>query len=204
MDRRLAKTDRAIFEALQRLCESKPVSRIGVSELAREADITRKTFYSHFSNVSDAYSCFLSRLVDDIALRTEDDVRLVMASLVSLPPRDELELRLRLFLGNAGAFVEAGSELRVRRARHVTQEELFSYMFNPFLARVEEGLLGDPTRFAGREGLVAGFVLSGTIWALRQWLTGGCKESMVDVQDAVCEILVNGIGCFDGLSGVSN
>lgn len=51
MDRRVARTKRNIYTAFFRLAQTKPISDITVSELARYADIDRKTFYLHFKTV---------------------------------------------------------------------------------------------------------------------------------------------------------
>ena len=52
-DRRIHKTELAIHKALLQLVESQDVSRITVTELTNLADINRKTFYNHYSNIAD-------------------------------------------------------------------------------------------------------------------------------------------------------
>ncbi len=51
LDRRQKKTRLAIQTALLSLMKSKPLDKITVSELAAAADVNRKTFYNHYSNV---------------------------------------------------------------------------------------------------------------------------------------------------------
>ena len=53
MDRRVQKTRRAIQEAYFRLLSQKRNEKITVSEITREADIDRKTFYLHYDSVQD-------------------------------------------------------------------------------------------------------------------------------------------------------
>lgn len=60
-DPRNAKTEAAIKGALLRLMQKKPSAQVGVAELAREAGVSRSTFYNHFTGV---YEVFAS-LVDD-------------------------------------------------------------------------------------------------------------------------------------------
>ncbi len=50
-DRRIIKTKRAIRNAFAKLMTEKDIDEITVSELAREADINRKTFYNYYSGV---------------------------------------------------------------------------------------------------------------------------------------------------------
>lgn len=50
-DRRVTKTRRAIRRAFAKLSAEKNVNDITILELAREADINRKTFYNHYSGI---------------------------------------------------------------------------------------------------------------------------------------------------------
>lgn len=47
--------ERRIKEAFTKLLSEKPVSKITVTEIAREANIDRKTFYLHYDTVPDVY-----------------------------------------------------------------------------------------------------------------------------------------------------
>lgn len=51
MDRRCRKTKSAICGALLELICEKPLEQVTVSELARAADVNRKTFYNHYTDV---------------------------------------------------------------------------------------------------------------------------------------------------------
>ena len=68
------RTEAAIKEALLRLVGTKKLADITVSELAREAGISRSTFYEHYGNPADVYDALvaefaeqLSPMVDQIA-----------------------------------------------------------------------------------------------------------------------------------------
>ena len=52
-DRRILKTKKAIYEALVELMQKKKLNSITVTELAAQADINRKTFYTYYSTVND-------------------------------------------------------------------------------------------------------------------------------------------------------
>ncbi len=53
LDRRQKKTRQAIQNALLALMKEKPLNKITVSELAATADVNRKTFYNHYSNIQE-------------------------------------------------------------------------------------------------------------------------------------------------------
>lgn len=53
VDRRIVKTREAIQKAYMELVIEKGSSRINISELARRANIDRKTFYLHYASPDD-------------------------------------------------------------------------------------------------------------------------------------------------------
>lgn len=52
LDRRCVKTRKAIKQVFIRLMTEKDISKITIKEIADEADINRKTFYSHYADVN--------------------------------------------------------------------------------------------------------------------------------------------------------
>lgn len=60
-DQRKERTQRAIKDALLRLMKHSPSARVGVSELAREAGVSRSSFYNHYAGVHEV----LDALIDE-------------------------------------------------------------------------------------------------------------------------------------------
>lgn len=52
-DRRVEKTKQAMRHAFVELLKRKPYNAITISELTREADIDRRTFYLHYESIED-------------------------------------------------------------------------------------------------------------------------------------------------------
>lgn len=52
-DKRVVRTKKAIKTALFKLMEQKDISSISVSELAKTANVNRRTFYTHYKNITD-------------------------------------------------------------------------------------------------------------------------------------------------------
>lgn len=67
-DARYLKAEHAICDALARLLEDKPLDAISMSEIAREANVSRSTLYAHFQNVMEAYRATVARFYE----RTQD------------------------------------------------------------------------------------------------------------------------------------
>ena len=55
-DPRNARTEAAIKDAMLRLMEHKQSALVGVAELAREAGVSRSSFYNHFSGIHEVFS----------------------------------------------------------------------------------------------------------------------------------------------------
>ena len=62
-DARFDKSEKAIKEAFVRLSGEIGVSRFGMTQLAREARVSRSTLYGHFRNTEEVFEA----LVDDFA-----------------------------------------------------------------------------------------------------------------------------------------
>lgn len=55
-DRRIIRTKRAIYNAMTELMMKKPLDQITVTDIARNADINRKTFYTYYASPEDVIS----------------------------------------------------------------------------------------------------------------------------------------------------
>ena len=66
-------SEQAIADALLACLEHTAVADITVSDIAREAKISRNTFYAHYGNVMDAYRALVSR-VDLLARDIHDQL----------------------------------------------------------------------------------------------------------------------------------
>lgn len=66
LDARYAKCEKRIQEALLKLLSAKPLADIGVSELSREANISRATFYAHYENVGDVFDQLVQQAMSNV------------------------------------------------------------------------------------------------------------------------------------------
>lgn len=70
-DRRIAKTKAAIRTAFLNLLKNKPLEEITVTELAKEANLERKTFYLHYSNIREIVEEINGDVAEQIAQETK-------------------------------------------------------------------------------------------------------------------------------------
>jgi len=53
VDRRISKTNDAILDAFITLAQTRPLSKITITALANQANISRKTFYDRYSSIDE-------------------------------------------------------------------------------------------------------------------------------------------------------
>lgn len=72
MDRRIVKTREAIRKAYLDLVIEKGSSRISISELARRANIDRKTFYLHYASLDDVLTEYVEKKFSEVVTVMEE------------------------------------------------------------------------------------------------------------------------------------
>ena len=180
-DRRVRYTKNALKEALLKLMRRKNLKKITTSELCREADISRNTFYSHYRDPIE--------LFDHILHDFEEQIRTTLYASVQLND-------------------EYGTVLAA--CRLVQDEPLMGKLIldnitnNKFLSVVLEEIR--PTAYQNyREygitdehvlGMAFDFVTYGALYAIKDWFDAGCKEEpeiiahdISDASQAVIETL---------------
>ncbi|MGD6729639.1 MAG: TetR/AcrR family transcriptional regulator [Pleomorphochaeta sp.] len=71
-DRRPAKTKKAIRLALFQLLDKKELNKITITELTKQANISRKTFYIHYDKISNVLDEFEQELIEAFHNATKD------------------------------------------------------------------------------------------------------------------------------------
>lgn len=72
VDRRITKTQKNIRSAYIDLLGEKSRNQITVKEIAEKADINRKTFYSHYTNIDDIFNKLDDEIIDRLLVILED------------------------------------------------------------------------------------------------------------------------------------
>ncbi len=109
VDRRVRYTKKAIRESFLDLLEKKPLEKISVTEICKNADINRGTFYSHYADPFALKKSLEQEMIDifaDGAAKTPDGYLTALDALKLLKENKDL---CRLFCGPNGdmdAFVK--------------------------------------------------------------------------------------------------
>lgn len=71
MDRRVKYTRMVLNESLIRFLESKDIAKITVTQICKDADINRSTYYAHFTDPFDQLAQLKAELLNDVAEYTQ-------------------------------------------------------------------------------------------------------------------------------------
>ena len=66
-DKRVIRTKKAIRTALFKIMENKDIASITISELTTLANVNRRTFYTHYSNITDILDETESEIVESLS-----------------------------------------------------------------------------------------------------------------------------------------
>lgn len=125
MDRRVTKTKAAIQKAFFTLLEDHEYSEITVTALAREANIDRKTFYTHYRTLDD--------VLDDIA---HDTVAYLIDQIDLVHFFDDVETNAQRFFTALNALLEEREIMGITHRKVITRDkflQIWSRQFNDAL-----------------------------------------------------------------------
>lgn len=69
-DKRVMRSRKVMIDAFEHLLRAKPYEDITVTDIAREADVDRKTFYKHFGSIDGLLAYILDRHIAEIVEST--------------------------------------------------------------------------------------------------------------------------------------
>ena len=113
-DRRVKKTKKLIKDTLIELLHDNPINKITVTELTDKADISRKTFYLHYSSIYDAKN--------DI----ENDIIEILNSIISTMPESTNETDIMSFFSQINEKTKNQEKLVAYFVQNAKQASLYN------------------------------------------------------------------------------
>ena len=163
IDERAMRTRNSIAHAVIRIGQERGVDRLTVGELAREAGISRSTFYAHFGSLEHYLAQSFGNMVEGHASHAAHQAG----------PDDTRLLHIRSILdhvASAPAYVAHISRSRYRPGMLLAGEDRLRRFVERRLSALRPQL-GSAERSA-----IACFVAAGFIGLLRDWMEGGMKR----------------------------
>ena len=148
-DKRIRRTKKLLRQALTRLMQQKDFQSITVTDVVREADINRGTFYAHYRDVYD--------LRDKIETGMIEDFRGMIAAI-----RPSETVTLKLVLSRLMDYLEENREI-VTALIKVNAPDGFGV--------IEECRMGLLTYRSVEDAYAARFLATGVIGMTEKWIT---------------------------------
>lgn len=177
-DRRQIKTKKAIIKAFFDLLQEKNLSKITITELAKLADIDRKTFYLHYKSIAELYNDLGSMFVS-----------LIKDAIIEYSANNNSPYSL--FAGINDIIREKESLFKsIARNNDFTD---FMFSIKDILCEELISLYGNKnTPASERFKLTAEFIASGTVSMYLRWLRGDVDISMDELALLAAEMITNG------------
>ena len=188
-DRRVTKTRRAIRRAFAKLSAEKNVNDITILELAREADINRKTFYNHYAGIYAVVEEIEDEICSELdGLLKETDLQGMLED-----PETVFSQLTQVVNQNMDLY---GSLI-------IDNDRLISKMGRMLEERSRASLVESFGIDAATADLLLGYVLSGILHVFRTWYLGGRVQSPEEISRLVSTLSQRGIQGVLGLGDKS-
>jgi len=179
MDRRVQSTNNRLVAALRALMQTKPWGRITIAMLCKEAEVSRSTFYTHFSDKQELLDLALRHLASELS--PVDSKRSIdtTASFAFLPLfLDHVRSHRSIYLENyaSGAFVSILGNLGVV-ALGLMKRELS-------LSRLRGRTLNDSLLF----------IVGGAGALVENWCLDGCTTTNVELLNTLDTLVAQSLG----------
>ncbi|MBR5497188.1 MAG: TetR family transcriptional regulator [Clostridia bacterium] len=181
LDRRQIKTKKAIIRAFFELTKDKDMSKITITELAKKADIDRKTFYLHFNSVAAIYNELGLKLVD-----------ILKESIINSGMADDYNAIYGLFMTINEILTGKLDVIKDIAKKNEFTEFVFCIkdVFCDELLKAS-GIQNTPDEAKYR--LMIEFMASGTVSMYLSWLKGDVDISMDELAMLAGSTIVNGV-----------
>lgn len=185
-DRRILKTNRAIYEALVELMQKKKLNSITVTELAAAANINRKTFYTYYSTVNDVLDEVINELISSLK-----DLMYTMSEDYNMLSPQTLFAFLNTIM----------SDVDIVRALFTSDNG--NMLFNKLQKALQETLLKElidndikmnipPEQYP----LISSFVAGGMIYVYYEWITNPNGTSLDEMARTLTTLIISGVHAF--------
>jgi len=177
-NQRVRLTKRLFHESMIRLLQKKPLYEITVSELCKDSEINRSTFYKYYENVRDVYE----ELEQEVLLQSEECIR----NVTSIEEKSVIFQFEKLLL-----YIQENSDLYKILLENSAEGDFPYKLIHTaldFVMNMPE-FLGE--EWKGKEDFCFVYVISGSLTVIRKWLKDGMKQSPHEISSIVYRLAVN-------------
>jgi AcrR family transcriptional regulator len=180
-DRRVLRTRKAIQNAYLDLLKKKGTEKITISDIAREADIDRKTFYLHYDSTED--------IIREYA---EEKTRELLARL-TLKSFFTLSFDKKIFAREANNMLREHLDFCRMLARNPSMGFFWNEVQDVSVQILSEIYKRHSRLPEGDLKIQVSFFVAGAMYVYKRWLRDEIPCSMEEVGDKVSEIAFSGV-----------
>lgn len=180
-DRRVIKTKHAIFKAFVELLNEKDVNQITITDIAKKANINRKTFYNYYS---DAYE-----VMEEIENLTVEAFINNMGTVEFTNMADFLTEIFIKFTETVNNDLQFFNLLFKTNNRSFLIVKIVEALKKYVQKRIEESNELDMRRFE----FVSNFYLSGVLSVYMNWFMNNYDQSIEEISALLTELVLHGI-----------
>lgn len=181
VDRRIAKTKKAIYRAFAQLLSEKNINDITIKDIADRADINRKTFYNYYDGIYELTSEIENKIIDSFEkVIREHNVN----ELLHNPNKmfDELV-----------EIINSDFDFYQHLISVESNSNLVSKLFISLKSRAKEVISEYSVLDEATLDIVLDFVISGMFTVFQRWFNSSKEHSLDDMAKIVATLSYNGI-----------
>lgn len=174
-NRRFKKTEEKILNAYGKLAFKKPVDKITVSDVCKEADIHRTTFYGHFQDI--------------IELQTYVETVHFQNSLNSF--KFEPGWTLQDYILSQLSFYYTYQKLMKSNFLNSKAEDRLGNVLSASLSKNFEESYKKFYKINSKQKMLyhQTYLTAGAVAIIKKWVLSGCKETPEEMADIICSII---------------
>lgn len=180
-DRRVVKTKHAIFKAFVELLNEKDINQITITDIAKRANINRKTFYNYYSDVNG--------VMEEIENLTVEAFINNMGTVEFTNMADFLTKIFIKFTETVNKDLEFFNLLFKTNNRSFLIVKIVEALKEYVQKRIEESNELDIPRFE----VVSNFYLSGVLSVYMNWFMNNYDQSIEEISALLTELVLHGI-----------
>lgn len=180
-DRRINRTKKLLLDALTSIMDKKRLKDISIRELCDYADISRGTFYLHYTDINNMVEKIENELLEGLKESLEKNIH----TCIELCDVHHILLDIYQYLEHNSIIFEKlfganGDVTLLNKVKDIVREKCFDSSIK------EYGDDSTPILY-----YLNSFIVSGIMGIITDWLSGGMKETPEDITEITVQVMEN-------------
>lgn len=184
VDRRVKYTKMVLKESLTKLMKEKAISRITITEICKNADINRTTFYSHYNDQYDLLEKIVQELINDInsyldTFEFDDNIEESLQMLTKILEYIDLNSDLCKVLLGSNSNIKLQKDIMMIMNQRCISEWVIKNSIDQVTA-----------------DYIYAFAITGNIGIIQKWLSENNKKPAKEMAAIIMKLTHQGLNAF--------